>query len=236
MSSGTKKMAKRTIPSLPIFVVVILLAFVASGAPCVQAEARLRRKKAVKRGDEGIEPSSLSSSRRLQAVKNQLPKGKGGVTPSAEPSATPTLYPSKYPSATPSISPSPNLPSSPSISRKPQSNPPSKPPSNPPQSNSPTPEERTYNSTFERNICVESNTTDWNSVAETLNSRIKNNTNTNEDIHIIEILITEWWENETTTVISQKGLNITTVELVTSVDFTNAEVTEGKYYLECEWR
>jgi hypothetical protein len=105
MSAGTKKMLKRTIPSLPIFLVVILLAFVASGAPCVQAEARPRRKKTVKRG-EGSEPSSLSSSRRmLKDPKPPVSKGTAQPRTTSQPSTAPSLKPTSQPSSVPSHPP-----------------------------------------------------------------------------------------------------------------------------------
>jgi hypothetical protein len=80
-----------------------------------------------------------------------------------------------------------------------------------------------------RNILVKSNETDWNSVLAGTYSRFENSTNTDEEI--IEILITEWWKDETTTVISEMGLSTTAEVLYAYVNFTNTEVTEGKYYL-----
>ena len=145
-----------------------------------------------------------------------FPSSQPSVKPSGNPSILPSMVPSDHPSETPSSGPSDEPSMLPSMN----------PSDQPSQWNDLIP--------IRRNILVKSNETDWNSVLAGTYSRFENSTNTDEEI--IEILITEWWKDETTTVISQKGLNITTVELVTSVDFTNAEVTEGKYYLECEWR
>ena len=183
------------------------------------------------------EPSGTPSTSPSD-VPSMIPSGQPSVTPSTSPSGGPSVVPSDQPTRTPSTSPSmlPSMFPSSQPSVKPSGNPsilpsmvpsdhPSETPSSGPSdepsmlpSMNPSDQPSQWNDPIRRNILVKNNKTDWNSVLAETYSRFENSTNTDEEI--IEILITEWWKNETATVTAE--------DLYAYVNFTNTEVTKGK--------
>ena len=141
---------------------------------------------------------------------------------SSNPSTSPSMLPSMFPSSQPSVKPSGNPSILPSMvpsdhpSETPSSGPSDEPSMLP--SMNPSDQPSQWNDPIQRNVLVKNNKTDWNSVLAETYSRFENSTNTDEEI--IEILITEWWKNETATVTAE--------DLYAYVNFTNTEVTKGK--------